>query len=136
MGFFIDEIPKIDALIQRSVSGSFGNGKVVKHDKTDTAFNDILNTNIEKNKGNKDGLGDSDSLSRGKLKLLAVIIQVQLESTFLSFGNDSEEKSSNFNIEDLLLKLSNNSSLIDSQVSKIEHSGPVILDLKSHNLKM
>ena len=136
MGFFIDKITGIEALMHGSrVSQSSGHEKSVKHDKTDTAFNDILKANIEKNKVNIDSFVVSGSLSREKLKLLAEIIQVQLKSTFLSFGNDSEEKSSNFNIEDLLLKLSNNSSLIDSQVSKIEQSGPVILDSKSHNIE-
>jgi hypothetical protein len=136
LGFFIDKITGIEALMQGSrVSQSSGHEKGVKHDKTDTAFNDILKANIEKNKVNIDSFVVSGSLSREKLKLLAEIIQVQLKSTFLSFGNDSEEKSSNFNIEDLLLKLSNNSSLIDSQVSKIEQSDPVILDSKSHNIE-
>jgi soluble lytic murein transglycosylase-like protein len=134
VGFFIDEISKIDALIQQRVSGSSGHEKVVKQDKTDSAFNDMLNVNIEKNKGNKVGLAASNSLSREKLKLLAEIIQVQLKSTLLSFGNDSEEKSSNFNMEGLLLNLSNNSSLIDSQVSKIKQSDPVLPDSKSHNI--
>ena len=135
MGFFIDEISKIDALIQRRVSGSPRHENVLKHDKIDTAFNDMLNANIEKNNDNKVGLGASNSLSREKLKLLAEIIQVQLKSSFLSFGNDSEEKSSNFNMEDLLLNLSNNSSLIDSQVSKIKQPDPVIPGSKSHNIE-
>jgi soluble lytic murein transglycosylase-like protein len=135
VGVFIDEISKIDALIQQRVSGSSGHKNVEKHDKADTAFNDMLNANIEKNKGNKVGLAASNSLSREKLKLIAEIIQVQLKSTFLSFSNDSEEKSSNLNIEDLLLNLSNNSSLIDSQVSKIKQSDPVILDSKSYNIE-
>jgi hypothetical protein len=136
LGFFIDKITGIEALMQGSrVLQSSGHEKGVKHDKTDTDFNDILKANIEKNKINIDSFVVSGSLPREKLKLLAEIIQVQLKSTFLSFGNDSEEKSSNFNIEDLLLKLSNNSSLIDSQVSKIEQSGPVLLDSKSHNIE-
>ncbi len=50
MGFFIDEISKIDALIQQRVSGGSGHEKVVKQDKTDSAFNDMLNANIEKTK--------------------------------------------------------------------------------------
>jgi hypothetical protein len=75
MGFFIDEISKIDTLIQQRVSGSPGDKNVVKNHKTDTAFNDMLNANIEKNKGNKGGLAASNSLSREKLKLLAEIIQ-------------------------------------------------------------
>ena len=132
MSFFIDEISKIDALMQRRVSGSSDNDKVLKHD---TAFNDMLNANIEKNNDNIVGLVVSNSLSREKLKLLAEIIQTQLKSTFVSFGNDSEEKSPNFNMEDLLLNLSNNSSLIDSQVSKIKQPDPVIADSKSNNIE-
>ena len=65
MGFFIDEISKIDALIQQRVSGSSGHEKVLKQDKTDTAFNDMLNANIDKNKGDKGGLRASNS-SQGK----------------------------------------------------------------------
>ena len=43
MGFFIDKITGIEALMQGSrVSQSSGHEKGVKHDKTDTAFNDIL----------------------------------------------------------------------------------------------
>jgi soluble lytic murein transglycosylase-like protein len=135
VGLFIDEISKIDALIQQRVAESSGHEKVVKNDKTDFVFNDMLNASIEKNKGNKVGLDASNSLSREKLKLLAEIILVQLKSTFLSFGNDSEEKSSNFNIKDLLLNLSNNSSIIDSQVSKIKQPAPVMSDSKSHNIE-
>jgi soluble lytic murein transglycosylase-like protein len=135
VGFFIDEISRIDALIHGKVSQSSGHEKVIKHDKTDTSFNDVLNENIEKNKGNKEGFVAPTSLSREKLKLLAEIIQAQLKRTFLSFGNDSEEKTSNFNIEDLLLNLSNSSSLIDSQVSKIKQSEPVISVPGSHNIE-
>ena len=51
MGFFIDKITGIEALMQDSrVSQSSGHEKSVKHDKTDTAFNDILKANIEKTK--------------------------------------------------------------------------------------
>ena len=131
MGFFIDEISKIEALIQLRVSVSSGHEKVLKQDKTDSAFNDMLNANIEKNKCNKGVFAASNSLSREKLKLLAGIIQSKLKSTFLSFGSDSEEKSSNFNIEDLLLNLSNNSSLIDSQVSKIKQQNPAANEIKA-----
>ena len=63
------------------------------------------------------------------------IIQAQLKSTFLSFGNDSEEKSTKFNMEDLLLNLSNSSSLIDSQVLKIKQPEPVISVPGSHNIE-
>jgi soluble lytic murein transglycosylase-like protein len=135
VGLFIDEISKIDALIQQRVAESSGHEKVVKNDKTDFVFNDMLNASIEKNKGNKVGLDASNSLSREKLKLIAEIIKVQLKSTFLSFGNESEEKSSNLNIEDLLLNVLNNSSLIDSQVSKIKQPAPVMSDSKSHNIE-
>ena len=129
MGFFIDEISKINVLMQGRVSENSGHEKGVKYDKTDTAFHEMLNANIEKNKVNQPGFTVNESLAREKLKLLAEIIQVQLKSTFLSFGNDSEEKSSNFNMEDLLLNLSNNSSLIDSQVSKIKQISPEVKEI-------
>lgn len=135
MSLFIDEISKIDALVQQKVSGNSGHEKILKHAKSDTAFNDILNSNIDKNKVNKGVFLNSSSLSSEKLKLIAEIIQVQFKSTFLSFGNDSEEKSSNFNIEDLLLNLSRKSSLIDSQVSKTKQPVPVIPDSKFHNIE-
>jgi len=129
VGFFIDEISKVDALMQGRISQSSGHEGVVKHDKNDTAFHDILNANIDKNNENIGGLGDSNSLSSEKLKLLAEIIQVQLKSTFLSFANDSQEKITNFNMEGLLLNLSNNSSLIDSQVSKIKQISPEVKEI-------
>ena len=72
--------------MQGHVSGSSDDDKVIKYDKNDTAFNDMLNANIEKNKVNIGGFVASASLSSENLKLLAEIIQVQLKSTFLSFG--------------------------------------------------
>ena len=93
MGFFIDKITGIEALMHGSrVSQSSGHEKSVKHDKTDTAFNDILKANIEKNKVNIVSFVVSGSLSREKLKLLAEITRFSLKVPFFPLAMTLKRK--------------------------------------------
>ena len=128
---YIEEISKINSVMQVQNNQKSGSEKTVKQDKTDSLFNDLLLENIKKNKVNKGVLSELKIFPREKLKQLAEMIQLQLNSSLLSQMNDSEEKESPLTMTMPFLSLPDKSSLIDPLVSNFKQTQPGLKEVKS-----